>query len=350
MINKLAKLILLVVVCTGIMVNADAQRKGRTRATTTNKNTTGQNPADTLPTQVNNNNQKPAAYNPYGNIPIKMAPRTGGFDDSVKKSLRTDGVFEKGLNDRTPLDYEFLRKDDALFSERVWREIDVREKMNQVFRYSAQDDNGDQRFISILVKAIRSGKVTAFSPDDDRFTTPLSQEEFDKALNGGGEKCDTNAVYNLNDPNKIDSFVVVCPTLNPDDIVKFRIKEDWVFDREASRLFCRIIGIAPLKTIMSVDGKTERSSQPLFWVYYPDMRPVLAKYEVYNPKNMGQSRMTWEELFESRMFSSYIVKSTMDNPLNKYIRNVYKDPILALLEGDNIKNKIFDYEQNLWSY
>jgi hypothetical protein len=88
----------------------------------------------------------------------------------------------------------------------------------------------------------------------------------------------------------------------------------------------------------------------MFWVYYPDLRPSLAKHEVYNPKNMGNSRMTWEELFESRMFSSYIVKSTLDNAFNKTIRQVIKDPILALLEGENIKERIFNYEQDLWSY
>ena len=60
--------------------------------------------------------------------------------------------------------------------------------------------------------------------------------------------------------------------------------------------------------------------------------------------------MTWEELFEARMFSSYIIKSTLDNPMNKYIRNLINDPILRLLEGDNIKDKIFNYEQNLWQY
>ncbi|MBS1633107.1 MAG: gliding motility protein GldN, partial [Bacteroidetes bacterium] len=320
---QFAKLLVLLVVCAGISVHTEAQRRGRT----TRNQTSNQSAIDTTkqPTQVNNNNQQPTNYSPYGNIPIKMAPQTGGFNDTVKKSLRTDGVFEKGLNERTPLDYENLRKDDALFSERVWREIDIREKMNQPFRYNAQDDNGDQRFISILVKAVRSGKVTAFNADDDRFTTPLDSADFVKALNGGDNRCDTNAVYNLLDPTKIDSFVVVCPTINPDEIVKFRIKEDWVFDREASRLFCRIIGIAPLKTVLGADKKTEIGSRPLFWVYYPDIRPTLAKYEVYNPKNMGQSRMTWEELFESRMFSSYVVKSTIDNPLNKNIRNVIKD-------------------------
>jgi len=50
------------------------------------------------------------------------------------------------------------------------------------------------------------------------------------------------------------------------------------------------------------------------------------------------------------MFSSYIVKSTLDNPGNKNIRTYVKDPILALIEGDNIKDRIFNYEQDLWSY
>jgi len=115
-------------------------------------------------------------------------------------------------------------------------------------------------------------------------------------------------------------------------------------------MFVRILGIAPLKTLYFPNGKERPGSSTMFWIYYPDLRPMLAKYEVYNSKNMGQSRMTWEELFESRMFGSYIVKSSLDNPGNRPIRTAIKDPILALLEGDNIKEKIFNYEQDLWSY
>ena len=341
---KIKYAILFFTVVLAVNIYADAQRRGRTNR---NQNNT-QQPDTTKPVnQVNNNNQPISNRSRADTID---APKIGGFDDTVKKTLRVDGPFEKTINERRPLDYENLRKDDALFSERVWREIDIREKMNQVFRYKAEDDNGDQRFISILVRTVRSGKLTAFSGDDDRFTTPLDSAGFEKALTGGSTECATEPVYDLNDPTKIDHYVRICPTLGPDEIVKFRIKEDWVFDREASRLFCRIIGIAALKTIFGADKKTEIGAQPLFWIYYPDLRPTLAKYEVYNPKNMGQSRMTWEELFESRMFSSYLVKSTLDNSQNKLIRTYIKDPILALLEGENIKEKIFNYEQNLWSY
>ena len=332
---------------------ADAQRRPRTTRGSTN-----QKPDTTTQQQSVQQNTNPATvqkYNPYGNTPIEMAPQVGGFNDTTKASLRRDAAVERSMfKDRIPLDYEFLRADDALYTQRVWREIDIREKINLPFRYQAQDDNGDQRFVSILVKAVRdqlkNGNAIAFDANDDRFTTFLDSAGFEKAVSGGGGQCDTNAVYDLNDPTKIVKYVVNCNKVNPDDIVKFRIKEEWVFDREASRMFVRILGIAPMKTIMGPDGITERSATPLFWIYYPDIRATLAKYEVYNPKNMGVSRMTWEELFEARMFGSYIIKSTLDNPMNKYIRNLINDPILRLLEGDNIKDKIFNYEQNLWQY
>ncbi len=262
--------------------------------------------------------------------------------------MRPDAAFDKSfINDRTPLPYEHLRWDDALFAEKVWREVDLREKMNMPFRYQSEDDNGDQRFISILLKAVKSGEVTAFDATDDRFTTPMDSLGV-KGITAGGA-ADTVAVRDVNDPNKIVGYKVTQTSFDPSSVMKFRIKEEWVFDREASRMFVRIIGIAPLKTLYLPNGQ-ERGSSVMFWVYYPDLRPILAKYEVYNPKNMGNSRMTWEELFESRMFSSYVVKSTLENPGNRTIRQAIKDPILALLEGDNIKEKIFNYEQDLWSY
>ena len=113
-------------------------------------------------------------------------------------------------------------------------------------------------------------------------------------------------------------------------------------------MYARILGIAPEKTILNPDGSF-RAVVPIFWVYYPDLRQYLVKYEAYNGKNFG-ARMSWEELFESRMFASRIIKSTIDNPGDQFVNAYIKDPILDLLEGDNIKNKIFNYEQDLWSY
>ncbi len=343
--NPVIKITVLFVLIASMSMDAAAQRRSTRRGSAPPP--TGNQQEAGNQQQNNNNTAKPTGYNPYGNIPIRKEGAETGGDSVVRKSLRPDAAFDKSfINDRTPLPYEHLRWDDALFAEKVWRELDLREKMNQPFRYDAQDDNGEQRFISILLQAVQKGDVVAFA--DDRFTTPLDSAAA-KQLTAGGMP-DTNAVYDIDDPSKIKEYVVTSKAFDSKSVMKLRIKEEWVFDREASRMFVRIIGIAPLKTIYQPDGVTERGTSTMFWVYYPDLRPTLARYEVYNPKNMGTGRMTWEELFESRMFSSYITKSTLDNPSNKTIRQMIKDPILQLLEGDNIKERIFNYEQDLWSY
>ncbi|HNR16998.1 MAG TPA: gliding motility protein GldN [Chitinophagaceae bacterium] len=342
---KFLKFGLCLVVSAFLLIDANAQRPSKKRKDTNNPST---NPAP--PTtggneqQQNNNNQPPSGYDPLANLPITYD--TTSNDISPKKSLRNDNAFDKGsLTQRTPLIYEHLRWDDALYAEKVWRELDLREKMNKIFMYEAVDDNGSQIFVNMLMKAVQTGEVTAFS--DDRFTTPLAIADVQQLTSG---KLDTFPIYDTKQIDKIVGWNVTRASFDAKSVTRIRLKEEWVFDRESSRMFVRILGIGLLKTEYIPNTTKERGTSSLFWVYYPDLRPMLVKAEVYNPKNMGQSRMTWEELFESRMFSSYIVKSTLDNPGNKMIRNYINDPILRLLEGENIKEKIFNFEQDLWSY
>lgn len=338
--SRIIKICMVSAFLTALMINAEAQRTGKKRNT---NNPTQQNGTQEQPNQQNNNNKPPSNYNPYGNVPIRVD--TTSNSSSVRKSLRPDDIYDKSfINERTPLPYEHLRWDDALLSEKVWRELDLREKMNQTFRYEAEDDNGGQMFVQILLTALQKDSVTAFQ--DDRFSIPMTAKDVESTMQTG--EADTSAVYgDLKHPDVPTEYVVTRTAFDPKTVLKIRIKEEWVFDREASRLFVRILGIAPVRSVVR-GNKTQ--DNVMFWVYYPDLRKTLARYEVYNPKNLGYGRMTWEELFESRMFASYITKSTFDNPGNKNIRQMIKDPILALLEGDNIKDRIFNYEQDLWSY
>jgi len=337
------KLLICILFAGLISAEVNAQRTPRRQRTGGNPAT---NPADTTgkPNVQQNNNLPPINYDPYANLPVKYD--TLSADNTIRKSLRNENAFDKsGLTARTTLPYEHLRWDDALYAEKVWRELDLREKMNKVFMYELEDDNGSQIFINMIMKAVNSGEVTAFT--DDRFTTPMAISDIQQLTAG---KLDTVPEYDIKQIDKVVGYVVTRKSFDPKSVTRIRLKEEWVFDRESSRMFCRILGIGFLKTEYFPNTTKERGTSSLFWVYYPDLRATLAKAEVYNPKNMGQSRMTWEELFESRMFSSFIVKSTLDNPGNKMIRAYIKDPILQLLEGDNIKDKMFNFEQDLWSY
>jgi gliding motility associated protien GldN len=333
----------LLVICLGLFVaSADAQKKPRaaTKRPAAKKTAKTKTKAKIKPT---------AAV--VDTMPVVAAPVAPKVDSlPIKKvlpSLRPDEAVETStLRDRTPLPYENLRADDALFRHKIWREIDTREKINLPFKYAADENNGNQRFISILFKAIQDSAVTVFDAIDDRFTTPMTISQVSAKVAG-----DSVPVQKYDSLGNLIGVIYQRNEVNLDSFYKFRIKEEVIFDKESSRLFWRILGIAPVKNVTTSMGVNLGESE-LFWVYYPDMRPIFAKYEVYNGKNFG-ARMSWEELFESRMFYGRIVKSTIDNPYDLLIKNytgIGDKPILQLLEGENIKEKIFNYEQDLWSY
>ncbi len=315
-----------------------AKDTGRVKTTAADSNKTKgivNTPATTPVTTAN-----PAA----GNVTLRYDTAVGGFDAKPEISLRNNYAVDRTqVKDRKPLEYEHLRDDDNLWSEFLWREIDAREKINQSFMYPGKDQNGeDQRFFSILLSAIKNDSVTAFSPVNDRFTTPLTLDQIMDMSAG------VNDTVEVADPvtGAVEKVISKQARFRPDSVYTFRIKEQVIFDKEASRLFTRIIGIAPIAKQISGGKSVPRV---LFWVYYPDLRKTLAKADVYNPKNFS-SRMTWEELFESRFFSSYLIKSTANNPGDRYLNAMIKDPLFRLLEGENIKTRIFNWEQDLWQY
>ena len=337
--RNLIRLLFLAIFLGGITDVSVAQKKTTTRKST-KRTTKTKTKANIQPTT--------ATADTVAAVAAVQAPANDSLPiKTVKKSLRRDAaVNDAVLKDRTPLEYEDLRADDAVYRHKIWREIDTREKINLPFKYSADEDNGNQRFISILLQAIQDSAVTVFDAIDDRFTTPMTKSEVGAKLGG-----DSVSVPKYDSVGNLIGNVMMRNEINLDSFYKFHIKEEVIFDKESSRLFWRILGIAPVKNVitsMGIDlGPTE-----LFWVYYPDMRPIFSKYEVYNGKNFG-ARMSWDDLFESRMFYGRIIKSTIDNPYDLQIKSfpgLTENGLLQLFEGENIKEKIFNYEQDLWSY
>lgn len=285
---------------------------------------------------------------PNGVTGVSLRPDNVFGIDSLKPSLRNDWAVQRDTSSfREPLAYQYIRQDDAIWGKRVWAEIDTRQKMNLPFRYPGYDESGNSlTLINILLNAVRSDSVMAFNPIDDRFTTPMSADEVAQEVHGQAQTIRvTNPITGL------ETDTTIYNDFDPNSVSRYRIKEDWVFDKATSTLYCRIIGIAPERTILNDDGSV-RAYAPMFWLYYPDLRAILARYDVYNSKNYYQ-RMSWEDLFEMRFFASYIIKE--DNPQDRTIKEYIpgddqQDGIRRLLEGQKIRDEIFNYEQDLWAY
>jgi len=200
--------------------------------------------------------------------------------------------------------------------------------------------NPQSPLITIILDAVEAGEATAYMPGlDNEFEQTYSKDE----VSSIGYKLDTIITF---DPFTLEEEVkVVRNEFNPDDVKRFRVKEVWFFDEETSTMQVRILGIAPLRNVYDNNGNF-KYEQPMFWVYYPELRKILASQPAFNPQN-DATRMSWEDIFEMRYFSSYIIKES-----NVYDRRIqdYLTKVDGLLEAEKIKNEIFSFEHDLWSY
>jgi gliding motility associated protien GldN len=253
-----------------------------------------------------------------------------------------DGIYDKTATEKMqPIPYVPLREADVIWSKRIWRIIDLREKMNQPFYYPVNPQNGWKSFVQILLDALKEGTITAYSAASDQFLFPITYKEL-------MDKLQTAQKVTLKRPDNPDEEfdTIITKAFYASDIKKLRIKEDWVFDKQRSQLEVRILGICPVKDNYDDNGNY-RGPEPLFWVYFPECRSILATKEQFNLKNGSAARLSYDDVFMKRLFSSYIYKE--ENVYDRQITD-YSMGVDALLEAEKAKTSLFEFEQNLWEY
>ncbi len=255
---------------------------------------------------------------------------SGQADETMPRDLFYDKI---APTEKEVIPYDNVREADVLWQKRIWRIIDSREKMNLPFKYEGIDWKDLKPLIFVLRDAAVSGEITVYQEDNFK----VVKLPADVAKIGAGN--DTIPLTDL-DGNYIKDTVLV-REFDPTRVSKYRIKEDWFFDEETSTMQVRIIAIAPLY----YDDQIQLDL-PMFWAHYPTARNVLVKQEVFNPRN-DAVRLTWDDLFEMRLFSSYIYKES--NVFDRRIQD-YLTGTDALRESDRIKQDIFEYEHDVWSY
>jgi len=277
-------------------------------------------------------------------MPLADTTRKNGNNVLANFEPPVDGYYVKtAVSTAKPTPYATIREADAFFQKRVWREIDLRERMNQ---YLASPKG---RLIDVLMDAIAAGELTAFDPtpnvpkgdpNGDQFKTPLTPDQAKAKL------ADSTVVHTFDKKTGEETGAKrVAGEFNPDSVVKFRIKEDWIFDKQRSVFEPRIIGIAPLIKIKAA-GLESADYQPAFWIYFPEARRVLATKEIVMRHN-DATGLSFDQAFLKRIFTSYIVK--VSNERDERIKD-YMQGIDRLYESEKVKKTLMDWELNLWQY
>ncbi len=88
---------------------------------------------------------------------------------------------------------------------------------------------------------------------------------------------------------------------------------------------------------------------PLFWVYYPHARDILKKGKIFNDRNSSVSK-SFDDIINSRRFNAVIYKE--ENVYeNRYIRDyIPNNAFMRLLESERIKEKVRNFEHDMWSW
>ena len=249
-----------------------------------------------------------------------------------------DGVYIKEHTpERTVIPYTPLREADVAWNKRIWRTLDLREKINHPLYFPTTVIKNRRSLTQVIMDGITiDGTITPY--EDDEFIKSLTKAEILASLT----KIDT---LQVEDPDNPGAFTekIVPREFDPGSVVKYRLKEDWFFDKQRSVLDVRIVGICPVQDEKNDDGSV-RGSKPMFWCYFPECRYVFVNAEVFNRDNDAERR-TLQDIFWKRMFGSYIRKES-----NVYDRAIieYKTGMDALLEAEVIKEKIFFLEHDLW--
>ena len=257
-----------------------------------------------------------------------------------------DGIYQpEHTLERRVIPYSPLREADVMWLRRVWRRVDLREKINHPLYFPEKPEQGRKSLFDVIKESIlNDGTLTAYDPgplgDDDMFTKRMTPDE----VRGLLSKKDTSYTEDLLTGEM--KPVVVTIDVNSTDVKWYEIKEEWFFDRQRSVMEVRIIGICPMMAVTDELTGEFRGLKKLFWIYYPEARYVFVKSEIFNRGN-DVERRTYEDIFWKRQFGSYIVK--MSNVYNRSI-DQYKKGLDALLEAEELKETIFNMEHDLWSY
>ncbi|MCD6321459.1 MAG: gliding motility protein GldN [Clostridiales bacterium] len=242
---------------------------------------------------------------------------------------------------REPVPYPHVRKADVFWAKRIWRVIDLREKINHPLYYPVYPTNGRISLVSVIFKGIEEGSITAYNVENDEFTTPLSEAEVTNIL------VQSDTVRSRFDPFTGQQLpdTVIEKKFDPGSITMMRLKEDWFFDKQRSVIEVRILGMCPVKEKYDANGDFQ-GNVPIFWIYFPEARQILVKFEVFNRFNDGQ-RLSYDDWFFKRFFNSYVIKES--NVYDRYIQQ-YATGMDALLESERVEDATFVFEHDLWQY
>jgi len=263
---------------------------------------------------------------------------------------------QDSLDNDNPLPYGYVGDRDILFEKKVWEVIDLNQRINFPMYFPVEDNLGPDRrpLYDVLVSAIREGKITDVY-DDSYFTTKKTLKDIDASLSkidttdGGIDQMNSDIKAYKSGKKKISEEYINRTDIKAIDVTGYEIVGVWYFDKRQGELKYRLLGMAPVVPDVYTMGAEEKEYIRIFWIYFPSARDVLHKAKAFNEKNSA-TPITFDHLLNSRRFSGTVTKEDNvygDRSISEYLK---ENAQMELLEAERVKEKIRNFEQDMWNY
>ncbi|GAA4064816.1 gliding motility protein GldN [Flavobacterium cheonanense] len=259
-------------------------------------------------------------------------------------------------NDK-PLPYGYVHDRDVLMGKTTWELIDLDERINFPLYYpidTAFVGKERRSLFQVLLNGIKSGKITEVY-GDDYFNSKKSLKDIESVFKyRDTTQAGIDEFNNYYDDYKSGKKVLSAEFINETvlsakDVSGYRIKGFWYFDKRQSELKYRMLAICPIAIEARDKAKGNSDTIDLFWVYFPSIRDILHEAKAFNDKNSAMP-LTFDHLLNSRRFNGVIYKEENvygDRTIQDYMKD---NAQMQLLESERVKEKIRNFEQDMWNY
>lgn len=294
---------------------------------------------------------------------LVVAGSTSSFAQSNLLNAKTPAEIGKKTaaqlesdNDK-PLPYGYVHDRDVLMGKTIWEIVDLDERINFPLYYPVDTAFvGKERrsLFQVLLNGIKEGKITEVY-GDDYFNAKKSLADIESVFKyKDTTQAGIDEFNNYYDEYKSGAKVLAPEYINETilsaaDVSGYKIKGFWYFDKRQSELKYRLLAICPIATEARDKAKGNSDAIELFWVYFPAIRDVLHNAKAFNDKNSAMP-ITFDHLLNSRRFSGLIYKEENvygDRTIQDYMKD---NAQLQLLESERVKEKIRNFEQDMWNY
>jgi gliding motility associated protien GldN len=263
------------------------------------------------------------------------------------QDILTEVYTREHIPNKAPVPYAYLREADVMWAKDIYRIVDLKQKQNLPLYYPLNPINDRYNLVSLILWGIDNEGIRAFSSDDphNEFTIPLDRNQIDEVFGAG-----TQTIKRLDMNGELIDTTIINER-RTDEVKQILVKEKWFFDRNHSVMNVRIVGLCPIRVYNQLDDQGMPMDaifrQKTVWVYFPELRPLFARHEMFNENNDAQ-RVSFDDYFIQRRFNSYIFAES--NVYSNRVITDYSVGLDALLEAERVKQYLFETEHDLWEY